>query len=53
MVLIVKNIMKAKKKIEKPIVKNEYTKAGQEKIKDGLKKGNNEAIAEVLRRMGI
>lgn len=45
--------MNKKKKVQKPLVKNEYVKASSEKIKDGLKKGNNDAIAEQLRRMGI
>ena len=45
--------MNKKKKIEKPIVKNEYTKASQEKLAKGLKQGNNQAIAEKLRRAGI
>lgn len=42
-----------KKKIEKPTVKNEYVKASKEKIAKGLKQGDNNAIAEQLRRMGI
>lgn len=42
-----------KKKIEKPTVKNEYTKASQEKLAKGIKMGNNDAIAERLRRAGI
>ena len=45
--------MKAKKKIEKPTVKNEYTGASAEKLAKGIKYGNNEAIAEKLRRAGI
>lgn len=53
MVLIVKKTMKAKKKIEKPVVKNEYTNASKEKLDKGIKYGNNEAIAEKLRRAGI
>ena len=45
--------MNKKKKIEKPTVKNEYTKASQEKLAKGIKMGNNDAIAERLRRAGI
>lgn len=45
--------MNKKKKIEKPVVKNEYTNADKEKLAKGIKQGNNEAIAERLRRAGI
>jgi hypothetical protein len=45
--------MNKKKKIEKPVVKNEYTNANAEKLAKGIKYGNNEAIAEKLRRAGI
>jgi len=44
---------KSKKKIEKPLVNNEYTKADKEKLAKGIKQGNNQAIAEMLRRAGI
>jgi len=42
-----------KKKIEKPTVKNEYTNASKEKIDKGVNRGDNNAIAERLRRAGI
>jgi len=45
--------MNKKKKIEKPSIKNEYTNASREKLDKGIKFGNNEAIAEKLRRAGI
>jgi len=41
------------KKIEKPVVKNEYTNSKKEKVDKGVKLGNPEAIAERLRRAGI
>ncbi len=40
-------------KIQKPTVKNEYTKASKEQLAKGIKQGNNDAIAERLRRAGI
>jgi hypothetical protein len=52
MELMINKTMK-KKKIQKPLVKNEYVKASKEKIAKGLRQGNNDAIAETLRRMGI
>jgi hypothetical protein len=44
---------KKKKKIEKPLVKNEYIRASKEKLDKGIAQGNNDAIAEKLRRAGI
>jgi hypothetical protein len=41
------------KKIQKPTVKNEYTKADKAKLDKGIRKGDNDAIAERLRRAGI
>jgi hypothetical protein len=40
-------------KIQKPTVKNEYTNANKEKLAKGIKYGNNDAIAEMLRRAGV
>jgi hypothetical protein len=41
------------KKVKKPVARNEYVKASNEKLKKGINQGSNDAIAEVLRRMGI
>lgn len=45
--------MKNKKKIEKPLVKTEYTNVNKEKLDKGVKKGDNAAISEALRRAGL
>jgi len=45
--------MTSKKKIQKPIVKTQYTNASKDKIERGVKSGDNDAITEALRRAGI
>jgi hypothetical protein len=45
--------MTSKKKIQKPVVKNQYTNASKDKIEKGVKRGDNDAITEALRRAGI
>ena len=45
--------MTSKKKIQKPVVKTQYTNSSKDKIEKGVKSGDNDAITEALRRIGI